>query len=275
MPCMPNSRSHYHTMKWITSKENVQYRELRQLAASANARRKSKYALLDGIHLCQSYLEYGGIPVLCAMSESSQQHPEVAAIVARCQDISTPCILLADSLYKPLSQVENGIDILFVIPKPITDTYPELKQAAVLLDRIQDQGNLGSILRSAAAAGIRQVYCNKGTASIWSPRVLRAGMGAHFLLELYEDVPLESLIKSARIPVIATIPRAEKTIYDVDLKGASAWLLGHEGQGISETLLKLASMHLAVPQPGFVESINVAASAAVCFFEQVRQRLSN
>lgn len=258
-------------MKSLTSKDNPQYRELKQLASSPAARRKSGLAVLDGIHLCQSYLEQVDVPVLCVVSQTAQSHPEVADILAECEKRGGKRLLLTDSLFHPLSQVENGIDILFLIMAPIHEKCPALTQNAVLLDRIQDPGNLGSILRSAAAAGIKCVYCSAGTASAWSPRVLRAGMGAHFLLNIFEDVSLENLIETSKIPVIATTPYTDKTIYDFDLARPVAWLLGHEGRGVGENLMEKASDRLVIPHMGAMESLNVAACAAVCFFEQVRQ----
>lgn len=258
-------------MKSVTSRDNPQYRELKELASSSAARRKSGQAILDGIHLCQSYLEHIGVPVLCVASQTSQSHPEVAEILAECKKRGGKCLLLTDSLFRPLSQVENGIGIIFLIVKPLSEQCPELSQTTVLLDRIQDPGNFGSILRSAAAAGIKQVYCSPGTASAWSPRVLRAGMSAHFLLNVYEDVSLEDVLETSKIPVIATTPYAKRTIYDFDLNRPVAWLLGHEGRGVDENLLAMATDRIVIPHMGAMESLNVAACAAVCFFEQVRQ----
>jgi TrmH family RNA methyltransferase len=147
-----------------------------------------------------------------------------------------------------------------------------LVESAVLLDGVQDPGNVGSILRSAGAAGIRQVYCSAGTAFCWSPKVLRAAMGAHFVLEIFENVDLPALAASARIPVLATSGYASERLYGLDLSGPVAWVLGHEGQGVSSELLDLATRRVAVPHAGKVESLNVAACAAVCFFEQLRQQ---
>lgn len=260
-------------MKLVTSKDNPQYRKLKQLAANSAAGRKSGHAILDGVHLCQSYLEHAGNPVICVVSQTSQYHPEVVAIVAECEKRKVQCLLLPDNLFRPLSQVDNGIDIVFLIMKPVRSGLPELKGNAVLLDRIQDPGNLGSILRSAAAAGIRQVCCSTGTAAVWSPRVLRAGMGAHFLLEIYENVPLGEVIDASGIPVIATTPHTRTTIYDIDLRSHVAWLFGHEGGGVEESLVSRAAYKASIPHGGMMESLNVAASAAVCFFEQRRQCL--
>jgi TrmH family RNA methyltransferase len=130
---------------------------------------------------------------------------------------------------------------------------------------------VGSILRSAAAAGVRQVFCAPGTAFCWSPKVLRAAMGAHFVLDIFENVDLPALVDGAAIPVLATSGYAKDRIYDVDLRGPVAWVFGHEGQGVSDQLLGLASRTVVIPHLGKVESLNVAACAAVCFFEQLRQ----
>ena len=142
----------------------------------------------------------------------------------------------------------------------------------VVLDRLQDAGNVGSILRSAAALGFAQVVALKGTAALWSPKVLRAGMGAHFGLEIHEQVDLALLVGTASVPVLATSSHADATLYETELRQPVAWLFGHEGQGVSADLLALATQRLAIPHLGEMESLNVAASAAICLFEQVRQK---
>ena len=282
------------SLRSIQSRDNAQYKQLRQWASSAQARRKSGMTLLDGVHLCEAWLKHRGVPALCVVAESALSHPEVAALVAQCESNANSnaksnsntntnstagvaeCVLLPDALFTPLGQVEHGVGILFAVK--VTDAAvsghasPSLQSAALLLDSVQDPGNLGTILRTAAAAGIQQIYCGPGTASVWSPKVLRAGMGAHFVLEIYEDVDLVQLIQQASVPVYATQPDAPKTIYTADLRAPSAWLFGHEGQGVSEQLLALATERLSIPQSAQVESLNVAASVAICLFEQCRQR---
>jgi len=258
-------------MKAITSRDNSLYKEMKQLALDPRSRKKTGRTLLDGIHLCQVYLQQCGAPQVCVASESALQNTEVSAIIAQCSSDGASCITLPDALYQPLSQVENGIGILFIIDIPRPDAPAKLTQYAVLLDQVQDPGNLGSILRSAAAAGIGQVFCSSGTSAAWSPRVLRAGMGAHFLLRIVENADLSHLLHSSRIPVLATSSHAAQRIYDIDLRQPVAWLFGHEGQGVSDGLLALATHTVSIPHLGSMESLNVAASAAVCFFEQVRQ----
>ena len=278
------------SLRSIQSRDNAQYKQLRQWASSAQARRKSGMTLLDGVHLCEAWLQHRGVPALCVVAESALSHPEVAALVAQCESNANSnaksnstagvaeCVMLPDALFTPLGQVEHGVGILFAVKVPdaasIGHASPSLQNAALLLDSVQDPGNLGTILRTAAAAGIQQIYCGPGTAAVWSPKVLRAGMGAHFVLEIAEDVDLVRLIRQASVPVYATQPDAPKTIYTADLRAPSAWLFGHEGQGVSEQLLALATERLSIPQSTQVESLNVAASVAICLFEQRRQQIN-
>ena len=259
-------------MKTITSRDNPLYKELKQLSGSSQARRKAGQTLLDGVHLCQSYLALRGAPAHCVLSESALANPEVVEIVMQCENGRTHCTAMPDALYNALSQVEHGVGLMFVIDTPATTVPAVLDQGAVLLDNLQDPGNVGSILRSAAAAGITQVFCSSGTAFCWSPKVLRAAMGAHFVVEIFENVDLAGVIGSALIPVLATSGYATQRVYEVDLRQSVAWLFGHEGQGVADDLLALASNQVVIPHLGQIESLNVAAAAAVCFFEQVRQK---
>ncbi|MDO8653400.1 MAG: RNA methyltransferase [Undibacterium sp.] len=258
-------------MKSITSRDNPLYKELKNLATSSQVRRKSGRTLLDGVHLCEAYWQHLGAPQLCIVAESSRTHHEVEPVVARCLASATQTICLPDGLYHALSQVEHGVGLMFVIATPTPEFPAILQQSSVVLDNLQDPGNLGSILRSAAAAGINNVFCSIGTAFAWSPKVMRAGMGAHFLLNIFENVNLHNLLEGATIPILATSSHAEQTIYQVDLNQPVVWLFGHEGQGVAEELMALASHTVTIPQRPEIESLNVAASAAICFFEQRRQ----
>ncbi len=256
----------------ITSRDNPQYKQLRQLAISAQARRKAARTLLDGVHLCEAWLQHRGLPALCVAGESARDHPEVASLLARCERDGGSCIVLPDALFAPLSQVEHGVALLFVVDTPLSAAAP-LDTTAVLLDGLQDPGNLGSILRTAAAAGVSRVYCGRGSVAAWSPKVLRAGMGAHFVLDIFEDVDLEALIRDASVPVLATSLQADAALYDADLRAPSGWLFGQEGRGVSASLLAMSTRRLIIPQVAQVESLNVAASVAICLFEQRRQQL--
>jgi TrmH family RNA methyltransferase len=259
-------------MKTVSSRDNPFYKDLKALATSSQARRKAGRSLLDGVHLCQAWLDLRGLPAHCVVSEDALANAEVAGIVGRVEAGRGLVTTLPDALFGAISQVEHGVNLVFVVETPAPQVPKVLTASAVLLDGVQDPGNVGSILRSAAAAGIEQVWCSPGTAFCWSPKVLRAAMGAHFVLEIFENADLPALVREAKVPVLATSGYAADCLYDVDLAGPVAWILGHEGQGVSDELLALASRRVAVPHAGQVESLNVAACAAVCFFEQLRQR---
>ena len=259
-------------MKSVTSRDNPFYKELKSLAASSQARRKAGRTLLDGVHLCQSWLELRGAPSHCVVSEGALQNAEVAEIVARCESLRAHVTALPDALFGAVSQVEHGVNLMFLVETPAPVQPAALTVSAVLLDGVQDPGNVGSILRSAGAAGITQVFCSAGTAFCWSPKVLRAAMGAHFVLEIFENVDLAALIDASRISVLAMSGYAEQKLWEVDLRGPVAWLLGHEGQGVADDLMGRATHQVVIPHGGQVESLNVAAAGAICFFEQLRQR---
>ncbi|MET3107186.1 TrmH family RNA methyltransferase [Oxalobacteraceae bacterium GrIS 2.11] len=254
-------------MKLITSRDNLLYKELKHLATSSQARRKAASTMLDGVHLCQSYLEHFGQPLWCVVNEASQHHPEIAPLLAKAER----ALILTDALYHSLSQVEHGVGIFFVISIPKSTLPLAINDTAIMLENLQDPGNLGSLLRSAAAAGIKQVFCSSGTVSAWSPKVLRAGMGAHFLIEIHEDVDLPAALNNCSISVLATSSYAPQTVYQCDLTQGVVWLFGHEGQGLSDDLMSCATEQVKIPHLGNIESLNVAACAAICFFEQVRQ----
>ena len=259
--------------KAIASRDNAVYKALLKLARDGATRREQRLALLEGVHLCKAYLDSGGTPSQCALAHSSIDHPEVRALLAvlAARGPSLRVHALDDPLYAAVSGLEQGVGILFVIEIPQRTPGPSITRTTVLLDRIQDPGNAGSILRSVAAAGIVDVHASPGCAGLWSPKVLRAAMGAHFALAIAEGSDLARLVADAAIPVFATSPHAERTLFDVDLAREAIWIFGHEGQGVAPALME-AAIALSIPQPGQVESLNVAASAAICLFEQVRQR---
>lgn len=257
--------------KRITSRDNPVYKELKQYATNSQARRRSGKSLLDGVHLCEGWLTHIGKPRLCVVGETAISNPEVAEILRQCEAVGAPCAELPDALYAPLSQVEHGVGLLFLIDTPTAALPDRIDHTTVLLDNLQDPGNLGSILRSAAAAGVQTVVCGGGTVFAWSPKVLRAGMGAHFVLRIVEQVDLAAVIDQIETPILATSSHAAKSLYESDLRRPVSWLFGHEGQGVSPQLLQRATATVAIPHAGAIESLNVAASAAVCLFEQLRQ----
>jgi TrmH family RNA methyltransferase len=174
-------------------------------------------------------------------------------------------------LFATLSTVSTPTGIVASVKTPRMVALPSRLETCVMLEDIQDPGNLGSILRSAAGAGVRHVCLSKTSVHSWSPRVLRAGMGAHFMLDIHEQCDLPELARNFPGRVIVTSQTAQQSLFGVDLTGAVALVFGNEGSGVSPEMLALAHATVAIPMPGAVESLNVAAAAAVCLFERVRQ----
>jgi TrmH family RNA methyltransferase len=259
-------------VKAITSRDNPLYKRLKALAGSTHQQRRSGHALLEGFHLASAYLDVAGQPETCVVTEGALLHDEAQTIVSRIDEHRI--VTLPDALFGQLSNVVNGVGILLLVEKLAPPLPERVAQTCVVLDGVQDAGNVGSILRSAAAAGIQQVFCAPGTAYAWSSKVLRSGMGAHFLLEIHEDVEPQTLIERLGVPVVITDSHGAEAIYDCDLSGQLAWVMGNEGAGVSQTWRDAVTLRVTIPQPGGMESLNVAAAAAVCLFEQCRQQRS-
>ncbi len=256
-------------LKSITSRDNAVYKRLRALAATSQARKKEGLSILTGAHLAGAYIEKRGAPVLAAVSESGLKRAEVAHLARSC---GVDVLQLPDTLFEAISTVEHGAGIVFAVKTPQEALPPMVSEDCLLLDQVQDPGNLGSLLRSAAAAGVRRVFCSPHTVYAWSPKVLRAGQGAHFSLSIVEGVALDEVIDRLQVPLLATSSHASATVYQANLSAPVAWLFGNEGAGVAPELVKRAQQQVAIPMPGGAESLNVAAAAAVCLFEAVRQR---
>ncbi len=257
-------------MKAITSRDNPLYKHLKALAGSTHQQRRSGHALLEGLHLASAYLDGAGQPETCVVTDGALRQAETQAIVGRID--AHRVVTLPDALFGQLSNVVNGIGILLLVQKPDAPLPDRVSTSCVVLDGVQDAGNVGSILRSAAAAGVTQVFCAPGTAYAWSSKVLRSGMGAHFLLKIHEDVEANALIERLATPVVITDSHAAQVLYDCDLSGELAWVFGNEGAGVTPIWRDAVTLRLVIPQPGGMESLNVAAAAAVCLFEQCRQQ---
>ncbi len=256
-------------MKHITSRDNPHFKELAKLAGSARQRRKSGHALLDGVHLVQSGLAAGVQLQQVYVTAAALHDAEIAPLLQRVP--AAAVVHLDDALFAELTELKTPSGILARIEQPQPAVSPAQARFAVLLEDIQDPGNVGSILRSAAAAGCDAAFLSKGCADAWSPKVLRAGMGGHFALAIHESADLLAVAAAFRGKVHAAVLGSAASLYDCELKGSIAFAIGNEGAGLSEGLLA-AAHPFTIPMPGRVESLNAAAAAAVCLFEAARQR---
>ncbi len=163
-----------------------------------------------------------------------------------------------------MSGLESPGEMGFVVAIDAASTPIAPGLATVVLDRLQDAGNVGSVLRSAAAFGFAQVVAVTSTAALWGPKVLRAGMGAHFGLRLVEGCDVETLAETLAVPLLVTSSHEGSLLHEADLPWPCAWVMGHEGQGVGPELMARAAQHLRIAQPGGEESLNVAAAASIC-----------
>lgn len=250
----------------VTSAANTLFKDLRRLAHDSTAYRRQGRIWLEGDHLCRAAVERGVKPALAVFAQSfwSSAAVEWSGHAAK-------NIVIADALFAGLSALESPARMGFVLDLPQT---PALQpgQASVILDRVQDAGNVGAILRSAAAFGFRQIAAITGTAALWSPKVLRAGMGAHFGLRLVEGLE-PSALEALDVPVVVTSSHQGELLHKQPLPWPCAWALGHEGQGVSPEIARRAHLSVRIAQPGGEESLNVASAAAICLHASAAARL--
>jgi RNA methyltransferase, TrmH family len=265
-------------MKTIRSRDNAFVKQLIGLAHSSRERKKAGLTVLDGIHLARAYVDAIGAPVAVAVAESALGESEIAnwlkSFTVTHGDGSVN--VLSDALIAQASSLDSPSALLAVVTTPEARATPQNASAVLLLEDVQDPGNVGSMLRTAAAAGVREVVLSKTSAFAWSPKVLRAAQGAHFVLNIAEGVDALSFVANFAGQTVAMVPRLASSkpvsLYSCDLRGPTAILIGNEGAGLSSALIKAAALKATIPMPGQVESLNAAASAAIALFEMVRQR---
>ena len=253
----------------IASRHNPAFKALRSIVEDP---RRQGCALLDGIHLVSASIAHGVVPRQLLVSESGQQKPEVAQVLRGVAGVE--CLVLRDSLFREISGVSTPTGIAAVIDIPLAASENAAGDI-LMLDAVQDAGNVGAILRTAAAAGVGQVLLGNGCAGAWTPRVLRAGQGAHFSLDIREQVDLVAALGGSQIRSIATVARDGTGLYDLDLAAPAVWLVGNEGGGLSPQLMAAATVQTTIPLAAGTESLNVAAAVAICLFEARRQRTTS
>ena len=259
------------TLKHISSRDNPFYKELIKLTGSSRQRRKAGQTLLDGAHLVQAYLLAGKRPLHLLVNAAAAQDVEIGSLIAQLSDVPLTC--LDDALFGELTELKTPSGLLALIELPKPHVAPSHSRFCLLLEDIQDPGNLGSILRTAAAAGCDAAFLSTGCADVWSPKVLRAAMGGHFVLSIHEHADLFNVAAVFEGAIFATSLQTTTSLYDSKLTDSIAFAFGNEGAGLSLDMLDVVRHKIIIPMPGKVESLNVAAAAAVCLFEAVRQRI--
>lgn len=261
-------------MNTITSKDNPQVKQLKRMLNQP--KRSDAWMVIEGIHVCQAFVEHGARPNRVWVSESGLHNPEITTLLERLGVLDTSVYVLSDAVFREISSLDQGVSLALEVARPRHDLADiQSLTHVVLLDGIQDPGNMGSIIRSAAASGVSHLFLSTQCVNPFSPKVLRAAVGAHVGVQIVESCDLDEvidLLRTLHIQVIGTSSHTDLSIYQMDLKPATAWLLGNEGAGVSDQLLDKAHALAQIPMMTG-ESLNVAAAAAVCFFETARQRL--
>lgn len=253
----------------ITSDKNTTVKLVKALLTQSRQRKKQGQTVAEGVHLIDAALRIDYPFVQLLVAASAHDHPEVQQILTRLPT-HTPILTLSDPLYESIRSLGKGIDIMAVINTPMP-SLAMIQDDCLILNDVQDNGNVGTLLRTAAAVGIKNILCTNATAQAWSPKTLRAGMGAQFTLTIYEGLSTQDILDNVQTPLFATSSHTDTVIYQHDLKKPIAWVMGHEGQGVCDELMQCATP-IALPQPNGQESLNVAIAGSLCLYETLRQR---
>jgi RNA methyltransferase, TrmH family len=257
-------------LRAIASRDNAAYKAVARLVSSGSERRRQGMTIIEGAHLLAAFLDSGRAPEEVMVSKAGLDRAEVARLVER----SAPArvTLLSDALFASLSSVESPSGILAVVRTPQGRAGAPDASLVLLLEDIQDPGNVGTLLRSAAAAGASHVLLSAPCAFAWSPMVLRAARGAHFALDIVEKVDLVQWLSGYRGTGVALVGQAQRSLFELDLRGPVAFLVGNEGAGLSEPLRRAARASARIPLAPRMESLNAASAGTIALFEAVRQR---
>jgi TrmH family RNA methyltransferase len=255
---------------FINSRDNAFVKDLKKLSRGSTDYRKQQRIWAEGDHLVRAAVARGAHPEFAVFSETFWPLAQ-----KEYTQIATKNVVISDALFDTISTLESPARMGFVFALPAAAALNPTA-ASVILDRVQDAGNVGAILRSASAFGFQQVIALKGTAALWSPKVLRAGMGAHWGLQLIEAADL-GLLDALAVPIMVTSSHSGSFLHALlrqqQLPMPCAWVLGHEGQGVCAELEARAQHHVRIAQPGGEESLNVASAAAICLHASATAKL--
>jgi TrmH family RNA methyltransferase len=259
-------------MQRVVSPNNPRLRDVLRVLASSRERRKSQRCVLEGAHLVEVYRERFGAPETVVVTDESLAREDVRALLAHVPPadvMAVPARLIAEH-----TAVPADVGVLGVVPTP-RESVSEAARFVLLIEDVQDPGNVGSMIRTAAAAGVDQVVLSRACAFAWAPKVLRAGQGAHFLVSIVEDVDLVDYVerfRGRRGHAVATVAQGEAGLYDTRLPTPIAIAIGNEGAGLSPGIVARCDVRVTIPMARGSESLNAAAAAAIVLFECVRQR---
>jgi len=257
-------------MKAIASRDNPAYKALVRLATRASERKTRRLSIIEGAHLVAAAMDAGLVPGTLLVRHASREDREASGLLARAA--ASEALELSDALFDALSGLDSPPSIMAVVPTPEGRPVPPDTRLCLGIEDVQDPGNVGTLLRSAAAAGVEHVLLSPTCAFAWSPKVLRAGQGAHFAVNLVEGADLGAFVKSFAGKSVALCGKGAESLYALELTGAVMFLVGNEGTGLSPALEAAATVRAAIPMPGRAESLNAGVAGSIALFEAVRQR---
>ena len=245
-------------MTSLTSRDNPKVKRWIRLAGDARYRRSEKRALLEGPHLLAAALQHGIRPLVVLVTEEGAANAEIAAL------LPANAVVLGKGVFRAIvdSETPQGVAAEIAIPDPRKATGN-----TIFLEGVQDPANVGAILRSAAAFGIGRVVLDRACADPWSPKALRAGAGGHFALGIVETNDLAAEIEAFKGTVACTVPRGGIALADAPLDRDTAWIFGAEGSGLSDETIRRADVRVTIRMAAGMESLNVAAAAAICLHQ--------
>lgn len=253
-------------MEVIRSRQNAKIKQIARLATEAKARRQAGLTVIDGVSFVRDYITKFSLPQLLLVDETKQERVKTVL------ELASDYTLVAPEVMKLISPVKTNAGVLAVVKIPVEPQFQPSDRSLILIDQVQDPGNLGAICRLALAVGISDILLADGSVDAFAPSVIRASAGAVFDLNLYQKTDLAQFItEHPDYQFIATSSHAEKNVFELDLTGKIGWLVGNEGAGVSPQLLKLATIITKIPQSEQLESLNLAMATTVCLYEQLRQ----
>ncbi len=254
-------------MDAISSTQNKRVRYVKSLQSKARLRRQARKLVLEGDRLIADALASGGKPELALYSLENADFEVIARLQnTRCELLPVTHDVLS---FASDTQQPPGIVAVFAIPKP---PIPQPSERVLILDAVREPGNLGTIMRTAAAAGVELAILAPGCVDPYNSKVLRASMGAHFRLPVVEAAWPEITSFCQDLAVYASSADSNTDYAAVDWRRGWALILGNEARGISRKAFSLAQEVISIPMSESSESLNVASAAAVLLFEARRQR---
>lgn len=253
----------------LTSIKNPLIKQIRKLHTSKHRRAQNLF-LLEGTNLLEAACELGyPLETVCYTSQWQSRNLD---LLKQCEECSQRMEIVSEEVLSAIATTVNPDGIVATAPRQ-SGKNPKLStvQLGIILEQLQDPGNLGTIIRTAAATGVEGIWASENSVEWDHPKVLRASVGAWFRLPMTVATDIPSLIQEFPGQVVATLPTAEKTYWEVDFQQPTLILLGNEGAGLSPELASLATEKIKIPLGGGVESLNVAIAASLLLYEAKRQ----